>query len=82
VGTRNLSLWDPATRQLGGFLLAEHGSLATVSIDGHWRDDPAKGNDLVFVAHTPEEHLLLKPDEFATRFRFKNNPQRARVPTR
>jgi len=79
---RVVRFWDAANAQFRGALLAEGDVLATISANGHWRTDPQKSCELVYVAQTPESQLLLTPDDFASQFRFRNNPMQAKLPAR
>lgn len=79
---RAVRFWDAAKGELRGAMLAEPDYLAFITIDGLWRADTEKEVDLVYVVHTREGQSLFTPAEFATKYRWKNNPTRVKVPTR
>jgi hypothetical protein len=49
-----------------------------VSPDGHYRGTPHLEDELVYVIQTDRGQETLRPQEFAARFGWKNDP--ARVP--
>ncbi|NLF69951.1 MAG: hypothetical protein GX575_12970 [Candidatus Anammoximicrobium sp.] len=71
--------WDSESGELRGVLLNCGDHLVQLSYDGQYRVDPDKQPDLVFVALTPDGQVMLTPDEFATKFRARNNPTRVKL---
>lgn len=79
---RTVRFWDAGDGKLRGTILGEPGYAAMISVDGNWKIDPDRECDLVYVVATPEGQLTLSPDEFAERFRTKNNPSRVKLAPR
>jgi WD40 repeat protein len=79
---RTVRFWDAAKGQLRGVILAEPDYVVYLTTDGQWKVDPQKEVDLVYVVQTDREQVTLTPDEFATRFRWKNNPAKVKMVTR
>jgi WD40 repeat protein len=79
---RTVRFWDAANGQLRGVLLAEHDALVMISADGNWRADSDKRPDLLAIVQTPTGQLTLPPDQFASRFGWKNNPNRIKLAPR
>lgn len=75
---RTTQFWDVSSGDLRMSLLADKASLVMISADGHWRGDSEHAPDLVYVAQTPEGQLTLSPEDFATRYRWRNNPARVK----
>lgn len=71
--------WDVESGELRGVILNCVDHIVQVSFDGQYRVDPDKQPDLVYVALTPEGQVMLAPDEFATKFRARNNPTRVKL---
>ena len=66
--------WDTASGELRGVVLDGADHVVQLSCDGQYRVDPDKQPDLVYVALTPEGQSTLTPDEFAKKYRWRNNP--------
>jgi WD40 repeat protein len=79
---RTVRFWDSAKGQLRGVILSEPEYVVYLSTDGLWKVDPQKEVDLIYVAQTDEGQVTLSPDEFASRFRWKNNPAKVKMVTR
>ena len=71
--------WDIDSGELRGVILDCVDHIVQVSFDGQYRVDPDKQPDVVYVALTPEGQFMLTPDEFATKFRSRNNPSRVKL---
>jgi hypothetical protein len=51
-----------------------------VSPQGHWRGSPGLEKELVYVVLCDDgRQLTLTPEEFATKYGWKNDPSKARV---
>jgi WD40 repeat protein len=57
------------------------GQYAVVSPEGHYRGSPGVEKELVYVVQTDEGQETLNPDEFSTKYGWKNDPDRAREAT-
>lgn len=79
---RTVRFWDAANGQLRGVLLDETDYLAIITADGNWRVDAGKKPDLIFVAQTPAGQLTMTPEQFTSRFGWKNNPNRIKLTPR
>lgn len=79
---RTVRFWDAGSGQLRGVLLAENDYLAIITADGNWRVDADKKPDLIFVVQTPAGQLTMTPEQFASRFGWKNNPTRIKLTPR
>jgi WD40 repeat protein len=81
---RTVRFWDPSKPkgELRGAMLAEPGYLVFLTTDGQWRADTEKEIDLVYVVHDGQGQSILKPADFAAKFRWKNTPVRVKMPTR
>jgi len=79
---RTVRFWDAAQGQLRGVILAEPDYVVYLTTDGQWKVDPRQEVNLVYVVQTDREQATLKPEEFATRFRWKNNPAKVKMVTR
>lgn len=79
---RTTRFWSADDGVLRASILADPGGLAMITADGQWRIDPDKPCNLVFVVQTADGQLTLKPDEFAERFRMRNNPARVKLTPR
>ena len=71
--------WDTESGELRGVILDCVDHIAQVSFDGQYRVDPDKDPGLIYVALTPEGQLTLTPDEFAAKFRCRNNPTHVKL---
>jgi WD40 repeat protein len=76
---QQVGLWEADTGRLRAVLvpLANPHGLA-LSPDGHYRGTPGLDEELVYVVQTDRGQETLRPQEFAARFGWKNDP--ARVP--
>jgi WD40 repeat protein len=73
-----MGVFDAATlRKRGTMFVLGNGRTLMISADGHYRGSPGVEKDLVAIVDTGKERLLLTPAEFAKRFKFKNDPDRA-----
>jgi len=79
---RTVRFWDAAKGQLRGAILGEREYVVYLSTDGFWKADSQKPIDLVYVAQTDQGQVTLPPDEFASRFHWKNNPAKVKMVTR
>ncbi len=48
--------------------------------DGHYRGSPGVEKEIVYIVQTDAGQELLTPDEFATKYGWKNDPDRVRLP--
>lgn len=71
--------WDTESGELRGVVLDCIDHVALLSFDGQYRVAPDQEPGLVYVALTPEGQLMLTPDEFAAKFRCRNNPARVKL---
>ena len=76
-------MWETATgRPLGTVVRLNQGWLV-LSADGHYRCENQKVEDeLVYVVQAEQGQETLTPREFAERFGWKNDPEKARLDTR
>jgi WD40 repeat protein len=79
---RTIRFWDSAKGQLRGAILGESGYVVYLTTDGYWRADSRQQVDLVYVAQTEQGQLTLSPDDFASRFHWKNVPTKVKMVTR
>jgi len=79
---RTVRFWDSASGQPCGALLAENDYVAVLSPDGSCRVDADRKPDLIIVAQTHEGQQTMTPKDFTTRFGWKNNLARAKLPNR
>jgi WD40 repeat protein len=79
---RTTRFWNADDGKLRGVLLAEPDYVAMISSDGQWKIDSDKECDLLYVVATPEGQVTLGPDQFAERFRTRNNPSRVKLTSR
>jgi WD40 repeat protein len=79
---RCVRFWDAAQGKPRGVILGEPEYVVYLTTDGQWKADSQKPVDLVYVAQTEREQLTLPGDEFASRFRWKNNPSKVKMVTR
>lgn len=79
---RTVRFWDAAQGKPRGVILGEPEYVVYMTTDGQWKADSQKPVDLVYVAQTDKEQVTLSPDEFASRFHFKNNPAKVKMVTR
>lgn len=72
--------YDVKTKQrLGTFLIDARGDPYVISPDGHCRGNAEVEKHLVYVAQLEDgSNVTLSPAEFAKRFRWKNDPAKAR----
>jgi serine/threonine protein kinase/WD40 repeat protein len=74
-------LWDAGTGQLRCLLVAlpDNKALAIMP-DGHYRGTPSgMERHLVYVIQTDQGQETLTPEEFTTRYGWKNDPDRVRL---
>jgi WD40 repeat protein len=64
---------------LRGMLLAEEGQIVGVSFDGHYRAETAGAAELIVVAQMEKSQETLTPAQFATKFKWKNNPSAVKL---
>ena len=79
-GDRVTRFWDPVGGALFASLLDEHGDLVAVSAAGDVLFDPDTKPAIVAVVETAEGQTTLPLDEFARRFRWKNNGRTLKLP--
>lgn len=48
--------------------------------DGHYRGSPGVEKEIVYVVQTDAGQEALTPDEFTTKYGWKNDPERVRLP--
>jgi hypothetical protein len=53
-----------------------------ITTDGNWKIDTERECDLLYVVATPDGQLTLGPEQFAERFRMRNNPSRVKLTPR
>jgi WD40 repeat protein len=75
---RSVRFWNAATGRLQVTLLAEKDQLCCVSAEGHYRA-PRAETELVYVVLTAKGMETHAPRDFAVKFRWKNDPARARM---
>jgi WD40 repeat protein len=75
---RTCRFFEPISGKLKGLLLAGPDQIVAVSMEGHYRADGAAEADLVYVAQTTRGQDTLTPAEFATQFKWKNDPAQTR----
>ena len=72
--------WETAGGQPTGALLPlADGQTVALSPDGHFRGSPGAAAQLVYVVETHEGQETLRPDEFAAKYGWKNDPERVRL---
>lgn len=59
----------------------ENQRFTLVSANGHYRATDDNTHELIYVVQTPTSQEMLSPKDFATRYRFKNVPAQAILPT-
>ena len=79
---RTVRFWDSTKGQLRGVIMSEPEYVVYLTTDGLWKVDPQKQVDLVYVAQIDQGQVALAPEEFASRFRWKNNPAKVKMVTR
>jgi len=72
--------WDPATGQLIGTVIVSPGHGTTVISDEGFYRAGKEDENIVFVVQTGAGQVTLSPEEFATKYKWKNQPTRARFP--
>ena len=69
-------------RPLGTVILLNQGWVV-LSEDGHYRcENKTVEDELVYVVQTEQGQQTLTPPEFAERFGWKNDPEKAKLDTR
>src|SRR5262249_40301984 len=76
---RTCRFFDAATGHLRGMLLAEEPQVVAVSFDGHYRAETAGAAELVVVAQLDKSQETMTAAQFATKFKWKNNPSAIRL---
>jgi WD40 repeat protein len=72
-------LWDVAAGCLTSTIVGiTGGRWLCVRPDGHYRGSPRIEGELVYVVKTEAGQETLSPDDFAARYGWKNDPERAR----
>ncbi len=72
-------LWDSTSgHAMATLCFTEPLQRLFVSADGHCNNTPAVGRDLRYVVQTSTGQLTLAPDDFATEYGWKNDPERVR----
>jgi len=56
------------------------GQWLAVRPDGRYRGSPGVEKEIVYIVQTDASQELLTPDEFATKYGWKNDPERVRLP--
>ena len=75
-----LRLWDVKTGQsLGALARVAQDQVLAVSPEGHYRGPPQLEGQLIYVVQTEHGQDLLSPEEFRTRYGWKNDPERVRL---
>jgi WD40 repeat protein len=76
-----IMLWDTDTGKRRATLASLAGDdWLAVSADGHYRGSPGVERELVYVVEIDAgEQLTLTPEEFATRYHWKNDPSQVRL---
>jgi WD40 repeat protein len=64
-------------RHLCTLLVLRDDQYAFITPEGHWAGTPGIEKELVYVVQTNEQQEVLTPEEFAKRFGWKNNPDKA-----
>ena len=72
---------DAATGELqAAFVALPHEQAIAISPDGHYRGTKGVEKEIVYVVETAEGQEVLSPKEFATRYEWKNDPERVTLP--
>ena len=79
---RTVQFFDAQSAALRGSILEDEGRVTLISSDGHWRCDPDKSPNLVYIAQTLDRQVTLAPAEFAAKFGWRNNPVRVKLTPR
>lgn len=79
---RTVQFFDAQSAALRGTILEDEGGVTLISSDGHWRSDPDKSPNLVYIAQTLDRQITLAPAEFAAKFGWRNNPVRVKLTPR
>jgi WD40 repeat protein len=78
--TCSIVFWDTKTGELRGKLLSLSSAQGLVmNREGHYRGTPGIENQLVYVVETDRGQETLSPEEFATKYGWKNDPERVRL---
>jgi WD40 repeat protein len=70
--------WDTQSAEIRGYMWEDAGNLLMLSPDGHVKLDPTAEPKVMYVVQTADEQLTLTPEEFATKYRWKNAPTQVR----
>jgi hypothetical protein len=76
---RTARFFEAASGQLRGALLAEEPQIVAVSADGHFRADTAAQAELIYVAQLEKSQETFTPAQFASKFKWRNNPATIRL---
>jgi WD40 repeat protein len=76
---RGVRFWNTATGQLLATLLAEKDQMCCVAAEGHYRVPNDAATELVYVVLTATGMDTHAPKAFAAKYRWKNDPTRARM---
>jgi WD40 repeat protein len=76
---RCVRFWSPANGQLLATVVADKDQMSCISAEGHYRIPNEAQTDLVCVVLTAKGMDTFAPREFAAKFGWKNNPNRARM---
>jgi WD40 repeat protein len=70
-------LWDPESGQLRRLVLAlDNLPALALSPDGHYRGAGDVNEELVYIVQTEDGQETLTPEEFASKYGWKNDPMR------
>jgi WD40 repeat protein len=75
---RTCRFFEPISGKLKGLLLAEPAQIVAISMDGHYRADGPAADGLVYVVQTARGQDTLTPAEFASQYKWKNDPAKVR----
>lgn len=77
---RVIRFWQfEGNRDLGSFVILNRGQAIGLSPSGHYQATRFAENDIVFVAKTSAGQETYSPADFATKFGWKNDPQKAQI---
>lgn len=84
VGGQNrcVRVYSAADAALQGVIVAGKEQSEVISADGHFRSSDDSTSELVYIAQTPAGQETLSPMEFAAKFKWKNQPKEAKLPTK
>jgi WD40 repeat protein len=74
-------LWEvDGGRPLGALLLLRDSGWLALGPGGHYHASPGAGREPVYVVQTDQGQEALPPEEFAKKYGWTNDPERARLP--